>query len=264
MAKGSAIRTIERLVRERRRQEVPPMPDGWYPHQLGDPFYRLDYEFLHAHPPTLERHRAAVVDRPRLERSDEIRFLDQPELEALLRATPDLTDQALFLAAAMTGLRQGELLALPWMDIDWTAAKIRVRRNYVRGHWTTPSRAAPPARCRWQTGWPGSLSCTSSAPAYQHDEHLVFCHPAKGTVLDPSKLVRRFKAALKQAGVRAVRFHDLRHTFAHPDGRHRVTMRTQVARYCAYEAPGDDRHFLPGRLVRRRRRRARRPAPTRA
>jgi TPP-dependent pyruvate/acetoin dehydrogenase alpha subunit len=36
------------------------------------------------------------------------------------------------------------------------------------------------------------------------------------------------------------------------------------ARYCAYEGPGDDRHFLPGRLVRRRGRRARRPASTRA
>src|SRR5215216_6988790 len=39
--------------------------------------------------------------------------------------------------------------------------------------------------------------------------------------------------------------------------------RTQAARYCAYEAPGDDRPLLPGRHVRRRRQRARRRAPTR-
>jgi hypothetical protein len=37
-AKPSAIRTLERLARERRRQPMPPMPDGWYPHEPGDPF----------------------------------------------------------------------------------------------------------------------------------------------------------------------------------------------------------------------------------
>ena len=42
-AKASAIRTLERLGRERRRQEVPPMPEGWYPHEPGDPFYELDW-----------------------------------------------------------------------------------------------------------------------------------------------------------------------------------------------------------------------------
>jgi integrase len=33
-----------------------------------------------------------------------------------------------FLAAAMTGLRQGELLVLRWRDVDWKAGKIRVDR----------------------------------------------------------------------------------------------------------------------------------------
>ena len=47
VAKASAIRTLERLARERRRQ---PMPEGWYPHEPGDPFYELDWVFLHEHP----------------------------------------------------------------------------------------------------------------------------------------------------------------------------------------------------------------------
>jgi Phage integrase family len=42
---------------------------------------------------------------------------------------------------------------------------------------------------------------------------LVFPHPETGHPLDPSKLARRFKAALRAPGVREVRFHDLRHTF---------------------------------------------------
>jgi hypothetical protein len=39
VAKASAIRTLERLARERRRQPLPPMPEGWYPHEPGHPFY---------------------------------------------------------------------------------------------------------------------------------------------------------------------------------------------------------------------------------
>jgi integrase len=38
----------------------------------------------------------------------------------------------------MTGMRQGELLALRWLDVDWRARRIRVRRNYVRGYVGTP------------------------------------------------------------------------------------------------------------------------------
>jgi hypothetical protein len=55
-AKASAIRTLERLSRDRRRQEAPPMPEGWYPHEPGDPFYELDRVFLHEHPEILQRH----------------------------------------------------------------------------------------------------------------------------------------------------------------------------------------------------------------
>jgi hypothetical protein len=56
VAKASAIRTLERLAREQRRQPMPPMPDGWYPHEPGDPFYELDWLFLHEHPEILRRH----------------------------------------------------------------------------------------------------------------------------------------------------------------------------------------------------------------
>ena len=59
-------------------------------------------------------------------------------------------DRVLWLTAATTGLRQGELAALRWRDVDWTAGLIRVRRSYSRGQYTTPksrraSRAVPMA-----------------------------------------------------------------------------------------------------------------------
>lgn len=45
----------------------------------------------------------------------------------------------MYLTAAMTGMRQGELFALRWRDVDWSAPRIRVRRNYVRGEFGTPN-----------------------------------------------------------------------------------------------------------------------------
>ena len=158
------------------------------------------------------------VDRPQLEDTTDIRFLAMEEVEALLRSTPQdhplgPTDHAIYLTAAMTGLRQGELLALRWRDVDWAAGRIRVRQNYVRGHWGTPksrrgSRSVPMA-----DRVAGELERQYQRSAYQADDDLVFPHPETGAVLDHSQLVRRYKRALRAAGVRAVRFNDLRHTF---------------------------------------------------
>ena len=53
---SATLEEWRRLARERRRQPMPPMPDGWYPHQPGDPFYELDWLFLLEHPHILERH----------------------------------------------------------------------------------------------------------------------------------------------------------------------------------------------------------------
>ena len=32
------------------------MPEGWYPHEPGAPFYELDWDWLHEHPDKLRRH----------------------------------------------------------------------------------------------------------------------------------------------------------------------------------------------------------------
>lgn len=45
VAKASALRTLERLRRGKDR--LTPMPEGWYPHEPGHPFYELGWVFLH-------------------------------------------------------------------------------------------------------------------------------------------------------------------------------------------------------------------------
>jgi site-specific recombinase XerC len=86
----------------------------------------------------------AYVDRPKKNRSphQRVRFLQPPELDKLIGAVPEDTlggvEGALYLAAALTGPRQGELLALKWLDIDWQVARVRVADNFTRGQMGTP------------------------------------------------------------------------------------------------------------------------------
>lgn len=135
-------------------------------------------------------------------------------------------ERALYLTAAMTGLRQGELLALRWMDVDWQAFKIRVRQSYVRGEYGAPkskrsSRAVPMADVVAR-----ELELLFQRSVYQGDRDLVFAHPFTGNPLDRSKVTKRFKRVLKRAGVRELRFHDLRHTFGTRMAAANVPMRT--------------------------------------
>jgi integrase len=166
------------------------------------------------------------VRRPRVEQSNEIRYLDQAELEALLRAAESDTDRVLFLTAGITGLRQGELLGLQWRDIDWLAGKLRVRRSYVRGHWGPPKSRRATRAVPMADRLAGELDRHYKASSYKAADDLVFGHPQRGTVLDHSALVRRFKRALRAGGVREVRFHDLRHTFGTRMAAAGVPMRT--------------------------------------
>jgi integrase len=157
------------------------------------------------------------IDKPRDRRDPEIRFLNQQELEALLDATPDdplgSVERVLYLAAAMTGMRRGELLALRWRDVDWNAGLIRVRRTYTRGQFGTPKTRRSVRAVPLADRLSRELLPHHERSAYQGELDLVFCHPRSGRVLDPSRMRRRFQDAARCAGLRPVRFHDLRHTF---------------------------------------------------
>jgi integrase len=160
-----------------------------------------------------------LADRPVIKQAEtRIRFLDQGELEQLLAAKyPEdawgRIEPTLYLTAAMTGLRQGELLGLRWRDVDLQARKVRVVSPYVRGEFADPKSEGSARSVPLAARVAEVLEDMRASSAYRDDAELVFCHPESGNPLDRSKLVRRFKQATVRAGVRAVTFHELRHTF---------------------------------------------------
>lgn len=171
------------------------------------------------------------VDLPRKPEQDaDIRFLDTAELEALLRAVPDdergSIERPLHLTAAMTGLRQGELLALRWRDVDWLAGRVRVRQSFVRGEFGTPKSRRSARSVPLADRVAAALDEHHRGTRYPADDDLVFCHPHTGGPLDRSKLLKRFKSAAVAAGLGPMRFHDLRHTFGTRMAAAGVPMRT--------------------------------------
>jgi integrase len=138
-------------------------------------------------------------------------FYSPEEVWALVRSAASEQDGAIFLTAAFTGLRRGELIALRWRDVDFERSSIRVSGSYANGELTTPKsghgRVVPMVPEVAE-----ALARLAQRGFSDHDDELVF--PGElGKYLDGSALRRRFVAACARAGLRPIRFHDLRHTF---------------------------------------------------
>ncbi len=159
----------------------------------------------------LPRNPLTTVERPRLPRRAGIDVFSRGEVMALVGAAANDQDGVLYLTAAFTGLRLGELLALRWEDVDFAAATIRVRRTWGNGVEGTPKsgrgRAVPMMDEVAQ-----ALTRQSHRARFVGQQDLVFCDPI-GRHLGYKSLSERYKDALATAGLRQLRFHDLRHTF---------------------------------------------------
>jgi integrase len=133
------------------------------------------------------------------------------DTERALRAAEDRQDAAIYLTAALSGLRRGELLALLWEDVDFEQSSIRVFEGYSANQPGKPksrkSRTVPMVDKVAST-----LKDLKDRNTYTAKNNLVFVS-REGTHVDGSALRRRYLATLEAAGLRRLRFHDLRHTF---------------------------------------------------
>ena len=152
---------------------------------------------------------AQYLERPRVPR-EEMSILELDEIKAFLeQASPAF--RVLFMTAVLTGLRRGELLGLQRRDIDWRTNHIHVARSIWRGQLTTPKSKASNRKVYMVPALAHELKKHLLA-THRGEQDLVFCNP-DGNPLDPDNMVKReFLPALRRAGLRQIRFHDLRHT----------------------------------------------------
>lgn len=133
------------------------------------------------------------------------------EMEDYLDAAEKLGYLPMFMLALTTGIRQGELIALKWSDLDIESRTLTVaenraveRRELVEyGRQTRSIRLTPEV---------------VDLLIREHSKHpsspLVFMHPATLKPYSPQMVRRMHNEIIKKAGIEHIRYVDLRHTCA--------------------------------------------------
>lgn len=159
-------------------------------------------------------------EKPRPEKK-EAAYFENDELPKLFASIPGGVYRSLFLTALMTGMRQGELAALTWRDVDLIGGVARVRSNYTARRLSTPKGDKrrdvdlTPEVVDLLGEWWGE--CGSP-----EDAKLVFPGGGKEGYLCTSTITQRqLYPAMTRAGIpregptgEKRTFHSFRHTFA--------------------------------------------------
>ena len=161
----------------------------------------------------LSRNPADAVRAPR-KPPGRARPLSVAQAETLLRAAETDPLGALYTLALGTGMRQGEVLALRWEDVDLPGARLVVRASMrrqaggaVRGE--TKAKRPRPALLA------GFVVTRLRRHREQQQPLSLWVFPGyRGAPLAAQTLSARWRAFTRAAGLPAVRFHDLRHSTA--------------------------------------------------
>jgi integrase len=131
-----------------------------------------------------------------------VRFLSDDERKNLLKACQEASYKPLYLIVVLalsTGARKGEIMKLKWQDIDFE------RRQIVLHETKNKERRVIPL-----TGHAYELM-KEHAKVKRSDTELVF-PSSKGD--KPYEIKKPWLKAIKEAGIKDFRFHDLRHSAA--------------------------------------------------
>jgi integrase len=170
------------------------------------------------------RNVAALASPPKRRRA-EMRTWTAAELRAFLEHVQDERLAALWMLAASTGMRRGEMLGLRWVDVDLDRGRVAVRQTLVIAGRQVVISEPKTSRSRRSIALdPRSVAALRSWRAAQAaerlawgagwtDSGLVFTRE-DGTPIHPEWLSDAFEWRIKTAGLPRIRLHDLRHTHA--------------------------------------------------
>lgn len=183
------------------------------------------------------RNPVADIELPKAPTYTEIRYLTRDEVWALVEAAVpgpyQPLDRAMYLTAAMTGLRIGELQGLDWRAVDFVHARIRVRRTWDRKTktFTTPKSRRSERAVPMPDVVAGALE--QMFRAYHPDavdpnpDDLVFANPDTGEPLGHRLMYERLRLALGAARLdETFGWHSLRHSYGTALAGQGVPMRT--------------------------------------
>jgi integrase len=172
------------------------------------------------------RNSADAVEAPRMRRV-EMQVLSAAQARAFLAASQSERLHALYVLALATGMRQGELLALHWKDVDLVQGGLQVRASlrYHVGkgfvfqepktkHGRRTVALAPEAVQALKAHWARQDAERSALGSAWRDEGLVFASEVGGPIEATNMLRGSFRRVVERARTPRIRFHDLRHTAA--------------------------------------------------
>jgi len=128
------------------------------------------------------------------------RWLTFEEEERLLASSPKWL-QDIIIFSLETGLRQSKVLNLQWPQVDLFRKTIAIMEQKNKGKDTLPLNAR-------------ALEVLKARAKVRHIKTNHVFYNGSGNRIDARNLLRAFYAATQKAGLKGLRWHDLRHTFA--------------------------------------------------
>jgi integrase len=168
-----------------------------------------------------------VAEKPNEEKSPEMETWEEEDVKRFFSVVKEkgIATEAFYVLALETGLRKGEICGLKWEDINFSKGVLAVRRTLIKAG-VNPKLGTPKnGKSRTLSISPSTLDLLRKAKVKQaelklkmgelfDDQAFVFTKKTGGALQLNNLGENQFNKLIEKAGVKRIRFHDLRHTAA--------------------------------------------------
>ena len=174
----------------------------------------------------VHRNAAGTAQAPSVQRPEYITW-SSDELKEFLSVIRSDRQYAAFVLLATTGMRRGEVLGLRWGDLDFDAGELAVAHTITTAGFDQIVSGPPktPRSRRHVFLDDATLAVLrehrkrqredrlAAGPSWDKDNDLVFRNELGGSI-HPDWFSHEFERLIRKVGVKRIRLHDLRHTYA--------------------------------------------------